>query len=202
RLWTALVWVGVVPLVLYLPFNLQRRLVEGVQVPLMLLAAMGALQLTRHGWRPLAVLMAVTTIPTSLFILVGSSMMVMTRPPLTFRESAEIAALDWLANRVQADDVILCSYNTGNYLPARMLARAFLGHSFETVEFSRKEAMVAQFFARETDDSWRKTLLEEYGVDYIFWGPEERKLGGFDPHTASYLRAVYEVGEYAIFMVE
>jgi len=199
--WTAPVWVGVVPLLVYLPFNLQRRLVEGVQIPLMLLAAMGTVKLARGGLRPVVAMLVATMVFTNIFILAGSSMMVRSRPPLTFRESAEIAALDWLAGQVQADDVILSAYNTGNYLPARVLARAFLGHGFETVEFSRKEAMVARFFAGQADESWRKELLSEYGVDYIFWGPEERKLGEFDPHAVPYLRPIYETAGYAIFAV-
>jgi len=200
--WLALAWVGVVPLLVYLPFNLQRRLVEGAQVPLSLLAAAGAVRVWESGRRWLVVALLAMMIPTSPVFLAGSSVWMLARPPLVFRDVGEIAALDWLAGRVRPDDVVLAAYETGNYLPARVGARVFLGHGLETVDAAEKEALVTRFFDATTDDIWRQRLLARYGVDVVFWGPAERALGAFDPRTASCLRQVYAGQGYAIFAVE
>jgi hypothetical protein len=202
--WLALAWVGVVPILVYLPFNLQRRLVEGVQVPLSLLAARGVSSFGLQGFR-LRVVVSVLLVGLSLtnvLLVAESCLWVRGLPSPIYRDAAEVAALDWLGERAAPDDVMLTAYETGNYLPARVRARVFLGHGPETVRFGEKKALVARFFDAATDDAWRRDLLEEHGVDYVFWGPAERQLGGFEPQAVSYLRQVYEAGGCAIFEVE
>jgi hypothetical protein len=200
--WLALAWVGVVPVLVYLPFNLQRRLVEGVQVPLSLLAAWGAMRLYRLGRRWLVAGLLAAMLPTALVLLVGSSAWVCTRPWPIFRDADEIAALDWLDGRFQPNDVILAAHDTGAYFPVRVGGRAFLGHGLETVDAAEKERLVARFFGATADDAWRQRLLTQYGIDYVFWGPQEQRLGPFDPHTAPYLGLAYEAEGYAIFEVQ
>jgi len=185
--WLALAWVGVVPLLVYLPFNLQRRLVEGVQVPLSLLAALGVSHFRLQGFR---------------LLVAGNCVALEGQPAPIYRDMTEVAALDWLDERVEPDDVVLAAHDTGNYLPARVGARAFVGHGPETVRFDEKKALVARFFDAPADDAWRQAVLREYSVAYVFWGPAERRLGTFDLQAASYLRQVYQAGGYAIFEVE
>ena len=206
--WFALAWVGVVPVLAYLPFNLQRRLVQGVQVPLCLLAAMGAVRLWESKGRRLLIRrflvsgMLATMVPTSLLFLATSGAWMHSRPPLVFREGAEIDALEWLAGQSGSEDVVLASYETGNYIPARVETRVFLGHGLETVNAVEKQAQVVRFFDEATEHSWREHLLAQHGVDYVFWGPLERALGDFDPHGASYLEQRYDRDGYAVFEVE
>ncbi|HIE37959.1 MAG TPA: hypothetical protein EYH30_06135 [Anaerolineales bacterium] len=201
--WAALAWTAVVPVLVYLPFNLQRRLVEGAQVPLGLLAARAALEIpkpkTQSRSRLVAAGLLVALLPTNLLLVAGNSLALLPRPAPVFRDAGEVAALDWLSEQAHPGDVVLVAYGTGNYLPARVGARAFVGHGPETVHFAEKRALVAQFFTATTDDAWRQRLLAEYGVDWVFWGPAERALGGFAPPTAPYLRQVYRGGEYEVF---
>jgi hypothetical protein len=206
--WLALAWVGVVPLLIYLPFNLQRRLIEGVQVPLSLLAARGLMRVANlrsgtFGLRSKLMIgiVLVALIPTNVMMIAGSTVALRGRPHPIFRDREEIAALDWLSQHAAPPDVVLASYETGNYLPARVRARAFVGHGPESVHASQKRTQVARFFNSTTDDAWRRYLLREYDVDYVFWGPEERDLGGFDPKMAVYLQLVYAQGGYSLFEV-
>jgi hypothetical protein len=206
--WLALAWVGVVPLLIYLPLNVQRRLIEGVQVPLGLLAAMGLMKITQ-AQSPNSTLrsrLAVTIVmvgflPTNVMLVAGNSMALRGQPAPVFRDVEEIAALDWLGGRVEPDDVVLASYGTGNYLPARVGARVFVGHGPESVDAGQKRALVARFFEQATDDTWRRQLLTEYGVDYVFWGPKEQDLGTFELTGAGYLQLVYEQSGYLVFEV-
>ncbi|MEA3341563.1 MAG: hypothetical protein U9R15_16485, partial [Chloroflexota bacterium] len=211
--WLPLAWVAIVPLLVYLPFNLQRRLVAGVQVPLSLLAAWGAARLWRKSTiqhrlfrvtirRWLVVALLATMLPTNLILLTGSSAWMFARPTPIFRDRAEIAALDWLAGQTDLSDVILTARDTGIYLPVRASARVFVGHGLETVDVDAKEAMVARFFSAPADDAWRQWLLKEYSVDFVFWGPVERALGDFDPGRTAYLRPIYNTSGYSIFEVE
>ena len=199
--WLLLAWVGLAPVLAYLPFSLQRRLVAGVQVPLSLLAAMGAMPSRHLAQRCLAIALLATMLPTSLFLVASSSAWMFDTPPPAFREAAEVAALDWLSGQVQAEDVVLAAYDTGSYLPVRVVARVFLGHGLETVDAQEKEALLAHFFDGATDDARRQHLLAQYGVDYVFWGPAERALGGFDAGHVPYLKPLYSAGGTTVFEV-
>jgi hypothetical protein len=124
------------------------------------------------------------------------------RPFPPFRDSAEIAVLEWLAARAQPDDVVLTAYDTGAYLPARVHARVLAGHDLEAVQAEEKKKLIDRFFDPAADDAWRKQFLTNYRVDYVFWGPAERDLGDFDPDTVGYLSKVYQAGQYSLFTVE
>jgi hypothetical protein len=216
-------WAVVVPLMLYLPFNLQRRLIIGFQLPLCLLATLGVCRyllpaVTRAGWlrfleerterynRRRMRLFVVTviillTLPSNLVLLAGGMLEVSRREGPIFHAGGEVQALEWLAGQAGLADVILSSYRVGNYIPARADVRVFLGHGPETLHSAEKRRLVEKFFQAETDDSFRRRLLADYGITYVFYGPLERALGRFDPQAAPYLERGYSAGEYAIYRV-
>jgi hypothetical protein len=216
-------WAVTVPLVLYLPFNLQRRLIVGFQYPLCLLAALGICRyllpaVTRAGWlrfleehtkrydrrrmrRFVATVIILLTLPSNLILLAGGVLEVSRRAEPIFHPGGQVQAVEWLSQRASLSDVVLSSYSVGNYIPARADVRVFLGHGPETLHSDEKRLLVKKFFQADTDDSFRRGLLADYGITYIFYGPPERALGRFDPQAAPYLERVYSAGEYAIYRV-
>jgi hypothetical protein len=202
RAWLAVSWLAVVPLLVYLPVNLQLRLATGVQVPLSLLAAQGAVRLWNEGrrWMSLSLLALMT--PTSVFLLVSSTVWIIGRPSPSFRDAAEILALDWLAKHSQVGDIVLTTYESGSYLPARASVGVLVGHDLEVRDAEKKRHLIERFFDATEDNAWRQRFLAQYGVDYILWGPAERGLGSFDPSDASCLRQAYGGEAYAVFEVE
>ena len=122
--------------------------------------------------------------------------------PPSFRTGGEIAALEWLSQRATYDDVVLSSYDTGNFLPTRVAARAFLGHGPETAYSDQKRELVAEFYHSATSDAWRREFLRQWPITYVFFGPLEKKVGQFDPAQADYLALVYDRDGYQIYRVE
>ena len=215
-------WLVAVPFLIYLPFNSQRRLIESWQVPLGFCAAIGLVyavlpawrrsrlvkRLTQHrrytvhglrGWLLAGIVLLSAT--TYALTLAEQSLRMIAQVDLGFREGAELAALRWLDGRVTYDDVILSSYNTGNFLPAVVEARAFLGHGPETAYSDAKRALVAQFYDAATSDQWRREFLKQWPITHVFFGPLERKVGQFDPAQADYLALEYVQDGYRIYRV-
>ena len=208
-LWVALAWIIVVPMLIYLPLKEQRRFVVGFQIPIAALAARGLRRVTNADtklrevrWWLSALGVLLLLLPTNAMLIGRTMLAVRAHPSPIYRDRDEIATLDWLSRRVRADDVILASHESGNYIPARVGARVFVGHGAESFEASKKRACVARFFGGAADDEWRRELLNRYDVDYLFWGPLERELGDFDPDAAPYLERQYGQGGYVIFQVE
>jgi len=215
-------WVLVVPPLLYIPFNLQRRLIEGFQIPLCILASLGLARyvlpaVTRSGptrsltrfqryTRPKLRRFVITaiillTVPSNLLLIATSLIQVSYLSPPIFHEGMELEAIDWLAAHTQLSDTVFSSHEAGNYIPARAGNRVFLGHGPETIHSEEKEDIVRQFFQAQTSDAYREEILRQYNIAYLFYGPVERALGDFQPATSPYLQEVFANGRYAIYKV-
>jgi hypothetical protein len=211
-------WAIVVPPLLYLPFNLQRRLIEGWQVPLAILAAMGLTRFVLPAWRRTRLvrwltyfprytvrglsrwavtLILLAMVPTNVLLVTSGALAVLARAQPIFRDGGEVKALDWLSARATYDDVILSSYEAGNYLPARVGARVFIGLGTETANFSVKLALMKRFFDSATPDDWRAQFLREQHITYVLATPEER----FSPDGTRSLLPVYQAEGYTIYQV-
>lgn len=217
------VWIFTATLLLYSPLNPQRRFIQGVHVPLAVLAAAGFVQVVLPRWqnsrlwqtliaRPRYETAKLRRFVILIFLLLMSlsniylwldvtRIAALTQPDLFFRPAAEVTAAKWLRENTADTAVILGSYQTGNYLAAQAGRRVMLGHWAETVDFVNKEAAVDQFFAPSSSETWRQDLLQQFDVDFVWFGPREQKLGAFDPAKASYLAPVYQNEFITIFSV-
>lgn len=217
------VWVLVVVFLVYAPFGPQRRFLQGVQIPLAILATCGLYEvfLPRVGrarWfvsltkrpnysaegiqRLLVVLVALTLSISSVYQWISAvALATAAQPYPIFRPRGEVAAMDWLRGRAAADDVVLSAYLTGSYLPLRSGARVYLGHVYETVHFQSKQRAVDKFFSEAANDVARKHWVRENGIRYVFYGEAERALGAFDPAGAEYLQRVFANKDAVIYRV-
>ncbi|MBN1811549.1 MAG: hypothetical protein JXA14_06920 [Anaerolineae bacterium] len=205
-----LLWVGLVAVLAYVPWNLQRRFLEGVQVPMGLLAGVGLAEgllplcsrRMRIRWCWLGMALIVALAPMSNLYLTASLTWAATADePSMFRSADLLAAVDWLGENSAWEETVLSGFNTGNLIPARIGHRVVLGHWMETVDYAEKRAAVARFYEAQTSDAQRQELLEMWGVAYVFHGAEERALGDFDPAATSWLEPAFRSGEVAVYRV-
>jgi hypothetical protein len=197
------VWVLALPVLAYAPFNLQRRLPEGIWVAFVVL---GMLALERVNVRKfvgsiILGLVVSVSVGTTLFLLVGG-FKAAARPgrPL-FRSTDEVAVFVYLAQQAEPDAVVLTAFETGNALPAWSPQRVVIGHGPESANFKEIQRSLLEFFEPGTSDAARIVLLEEASIEYILWGPAERALGNWKPEKAQYLRMIFQDGEYTLFEV-
>ena len=214
-------WAVIIPPLLYLPVNPQRRFVEGLHIPLSILATIGVYRyflprmessrlwaritnLQRYESRSLRrfVLVAIflLTLPSNLYILASLGVTAIQHPYPFYHEQAEVEAVDWLAAHTSGDDTVFTTYWTGSYIAARAGNRVFLGHWAETMNYAQKMGEAKTFFGQASDE-WRKELLREYNISYLFYGPRERALPGFEPEGKPYLVESYSNRLVTIYRV-
>lgn len=216
-------WVIVVALLVYAPLGAQRRFLQGVQVPLSILAAFGLFQVAlprvaRTRWfqnlaqRPnysaagierllIVVLLLLVSLSS---VYQGLSAMALTgviQPYPLFRPRAEVAAMNFLRAHARENDVVLSSYLSGSYLPLQSGARVYLGHVYETIFFQEKQTQVDEFFDGSTGDAARENFLQRNQIEFVFYGRAEKALGEFDPAHAGYLRRVFQNEETSVYQV-
>jgi len=198
--WVVLFWAAI-----YIPYSQQRRLLDGVWVGLTALAFVG-LETSRtsqgHGrwlWRARPVLLATLIAP---LLLVAGSLQVATHPaPPAFVPSDQAAVFECLAEQGLDGEVALAAYATSNALPAWAPLRVVAGIGTLSAQADQLQHEVAAFYDRNTADEERVGILNRYEIRVVLWGPQERELGVFNPHTWLQLEPFCSQGEYQAFRV-
>jgi hypothetical protein len=207
----------------YFPrFNWRYHLLNGIQIPIAILATQGLrrtvfrtlLRRTRRAsaWWPRALRgrRAVLAVSGAVVVVCCLSSMNLlqsyryeagqvTGP--TYLPKAEVAALEWMGREVPRDALVLATYATGNYIPRLAGQRVFIGEDMLTENLSGRQADLEGFFGPGWSDRERADLLRRFGVDYVFCGPDERKVGDYDLSRAPFLRPVHEVADVRVYRV-
>ncbi len=174
-----LVWAITAGVLMYAPLGLQRRFLMGVHVALAGLAGYGLNSLAAWFSERLACRVSVAALALSLFtpilILWVGLYGIQTRDPMLYLTPNETLALEWLKSNTPARALVLAAPESGLFIPAHTGRRVIYGHPYETVDAEFEKAQVTGFFSGEMSSPG--DFLEQRGVEYIFYGPRERKLG-------------------------
>lgn len=197
---------------LYAPVSFGRRFTEGIFIPLALLTVIGLIFLVK--WTKLATwkvlsnkFIYICAIFGAFFIFFGYSNYLILRnrildarylSPPVFLSQEFLDSLNFIKSL--DGDIVLSSFASGNVIPYYSGKRVYAGHWAETIFWEQKELALKKFYNGETTDNWREDFLRRSGMSIVFWGPDERKLGNWNPEEAEFLMAVYERGEYAVFV--
>jgi len=193
-------WAVLLPVLAYAPYNLQRRLPEGVWVALLALALKGVESGGGTGWQRARWVLYQGFLPALLLLLGGGWAAWQPSVPL-FRPADEVAAFQWLAKEAQPGAVTLTAFETGNALPAWAPLRVVVGHGPESVRLAELKPLVQRFYAGMLTAEDERVLLDELQVRYVFSGPEERKLGERPGFAQARLVPVYVRGDYRLWEV-
>ena len=179
-----LLWTITTVVLVYLPFfDLQRRLIIGLHIPLCILAAIGltrwlASSPLKLNYRRLVTNVVITTGALGTFFVWGIPLIgLLLQPPAKLQTTAlffllreEVVVFSWLRENTTQDNIILASPRLGMFVPDQTSARAFYGHPFETIEAEAKKAMLEKFYRGEIESV-------SPPVDFIIYGPSEQALG-------------------------
>jgi len=177
-------WVAMVPILVYLPINVQRRMAEGVIVPLAILAAAALWDRRR---RRFTLIIAGICSGMALAFLLFTFAASLTPGAPQYRSGTEIAAFNWLNAHAAPGAVVLAAQNTSNALPAYTHVRTVVGHGPETLDWAGKTAQLRAYFGGAMTDDARRRFLEGEclsaaptlcadPVDYLVFGDAERLL--------------------------
>lgn len=199
------VWLLALPILLYFPFGLQRRLAEGAWVILVGLALVAFDQEwgKKKQWatQKQQLWLFALAVPSTLILLLGSLQVALHPAAPIFLQNDEATAFNELRQQSRSGQVVLAPYADSNALPAWAPLRVLVGHGPESVGPKQLAASVFNFYERRVSDEQRLQLLSNYDVDYVFWGPNETALGKWDPGSASFLHLIVKVGDYEIYAV-
>lgn len=213
-----IVWLVVQFALLYSPFNFQRRLMQGLQIPMILLAVMGLFFIYSYlrekmpakrfdFWinnKYLAIILFILLFGSShIFNWAREFSIVVNKThPVLYISNDTIAAFDWFKQNTQPSQVILTDFYNGNLIPGRIGHKVFLGHGVETLFFNSKFEQVNWFFKTNNFDPKKHQFLKDNNISYIFYTDQLKTMGNFKPSEKDYLELVYAQGDVDIYKVK
>lgn len=165
------IWLVILPLLLYLPVNFQRRLAEGAYLPIGFLATMGVFYLWQRFSR-LGLILGV--------FLIGISL-----PDYPFQACIrarvlkedvyegyyllqnDLSSFSWLNHYLPRHPSIVALPDYGLFLPAFTNGRVYLGHWANTINSSAKRDRLREVFQPGSPSSFRTQLIKENQIVFV-----------------------------------
>ena len=189
------VWILFCVLMAVIPFNLQRRFLMGIFIPIAALASLGIDRLSQGGLvraRRLTGLSLALMVPTILILFWGVLSAVGRQDAAVYLQADEVAAFSWLDAHAGAQAIVLAAPQTGLRLPAYTNVSVIYGHPFESVPADALEEHVLAFYERGEHSE----LFSTWQIAYVFYGPNEAQLGPLPSDLD--LAPVFSAGEVTI----
>ncbi|MEM5775079.1 MAG: hypothetical protein AAGU05_08785 [Anaerolineaceae bacterium] len=191
----------VFPLLAYAPFNMQRRLPDGIWLALVIAGFSLFENRKNNAQRSVPFALMAISLLTPVIILAGAFQAIRTPGQPIYQPEEQVIAFEYLGASAPAGSVVLAAYETSNALPAWAAVRVVAGLGPESVYFDSAVGDVNLFFSGNLSGESQTEMLRKYSVDYVFYGPQERRLGDWNPADSTYLQKVYERDGYAIYTV-
>jgi hypothetical protein len=217
-----IVWCIVQFFLIYLPVNTQRRLFEGLNIPLIILGTYGLfflndwlknnskLQSLHVFYRAVSILFLILIFCTSnaffffydFYFFKDSSNHVFNGFVLAYLPKDDENALLWIKENTPLQSVVLSWGTDGNIIPVIDSRPVYQGFTPETTEAMAKGKIMQDFFKRYNSQE-RKDFLETNKINYLFWGSEEKKIAkNFNPDKESFLQKVYSNSTAAVYKIK
>lgn len=193
-------WLVAFPFLAYAPYNLQRRLPEGIWVGLVVMGMLGT-GVMKKRWKLFFYTLVGSGLITTFLLVAGGIFSVLVPGRPLFIPENEVRAFRFLRDHVKPGVAVLAAYDTSTVIPAFAPVRVPIGHGPESLGIKKILPTIDAFWNGRLDGKEQEVFLKHGGYEYIFWGPLEQVPDGWNPAKESYLEEIYSEGDYHIYRV-
>ena len=196
-----IVWFILGFVLLYAPFDLQRRLITAFYVPIAVLAVIGMMVVVE--WKaqikkPLIIAVLISSLLTNFLVIASAVDAIVGKSTSIYLYREEFEAYSWLAEMTAPGSIVLAMPQHGLRIPAFSDARVLYGHPFETVNAEVQRELVLGFAKGNVTVEQINMTLKQSMLQYILVGPPE-PLGDLGFQYGNPSEAVYSSGEFHIY---
>jgi hypothetical protein len=204
-------WIGVVMVMLYVPFLWQRRFVEGWYFPLVILASYGVWFLKDRAIFKksfsfkyiIFVFISVLLIFSNLLVLfLNQNFYTQKIFRLYYVPDDFLQITNYVKDNTGQDAIFLLNDEIGFMtFPYFGKRKEYVGHIVESVYVHNKTQRLRWFFGTAGSTQTKYDFLLAEGIDYIIYNSEIDNLNIFSVANASYLQLVFTKGSYGLYQV-
>jgi len=182
-----LVWIFVILLIIFLPVKSNRKFVQTLQIPLVVLASCGIVKMTKRktGWIIGILLLSAVT---NVFNVCADLRNIHRRRYPYFLSRDAVDSFKWLNSNSEKGSVVLADMRLSNFIPVFTSNKVFVGHWDQTLYPEEKRKLCKRFFSSEVSEN----VLKKYAVSYILC---DKKL----KVAQKYVKKVYSNDSVAIY---
>ncbi|PKO07543.1 MAG: hypothetical protein CVU41_02285 [Chloroflexi bacterium HGW-Chloroflexi-3] len=199
-----LFWIIFALFMAFIPFNLQRRFLVGIYLPVVIVfwnLLRGYFSANQKKKLKLTIFVLIgLVIPSNLLLFSGSVNAIKNHDPIFFVNEKVVEAIEWLESNAEEESVILANEENGLIIPALARFKVVYGHPFESINAEETRIFVSDFWMNKLSDEQSRNSLETNNVDFIFC--EYANNINNCPATTQSLEIIYNAGNIAIFQVE
>lgn len=201
-----LVWIISHSAVMYFPLPFQRKLFEGLEVPVVILAVYG-LKIIYDNYFPKEKKAAFLI----LFFFFSSlnSVWLPVRLIKELKENKDYylsyqdwIAFKWMKNHLYSEEVILSSSSTAKFIPAILEKPVYAGHWSQTVDLYDKLQKSRRFYSGENTEEEALEFIKDANIKVVYLGEREKEIFKIDNLKYRFLDKVYDIGNVRIYNVE
>jgi hypothetical protein len=209
--WVLVLWIAINILALYLPFGFpfQRKLIIGLQIPLVIIGGSGLwliiskLSESAAKWaKPLLTVM-------SIIVLTGSNLQVMGKDirlfssyerPYFINEN-EGLAFKWINQNTNKESIVLTGTFFGNLLPGIAGRKVYLGQEDQTIDFENKKQLLAASITCRNKCTGLRDFLYSNHINYLMIDAELRPLASPLLSEQSFLQKTFKNEDITIYKI-
>jgi hypothetical protein len=187
----------------YLPVAIQRRFILGITIPLAGFAVYGLHHLIRRIpaliKRENLVYFSYILLASisSIYLSLGLSMFMQTRPTDKFYPRDLESALIWLDENAAPNEFVLADIPTSQLVAQRTKLKVYVGHEMETLQYKDKKSEMEAYYKGTSAKDW----LNHTKIQWVIYGVYEQKISSSFA-AGSELEMVYKNNTVTIYKVK
>lgn len=196
-------WIIIAFILAYVPFNLQRRFLVGIYIPLVIIFWYFLKEYLRENQKPksklLIGLLVFIVLPSNMLIFSGSVNAIKNFDKYFYIKNSLIESLNWANTNVDSKSIFLSNEEQGLLIPAYGNFKVVYGHPFESIN--------AEVVRKEVEKFWTKKMSQELSFEFIKNNHVDFILCNYDnlisdcPSITQSMTKLYDLNKIAIFQV-
>jgi hypothetical protein len=186
-------WVVFLPLLVYIPYNLQRRFAEGVWIGILILAFI-FIESKYNIWKISSRILLICVFPT-VIIFIGAVQSVVSPTLPIYRQAGEIEIFSYFSDENFSNKTVLAEYSISNALPAWANVKTIIGHGPESIDLAQNNEIIENIFMNKISSNQIVEYLCRCNVSFIIIGPQQ---SGFNWKQIEEFSLQFQSGNYQL----
>jgi hypothetical protein len=172
-----MIWIVISLVLTYTPFNLQRRFLTSLYIPVALVTIVIFEKWQINNKRKTLLfsgLLVLSVISNLLIILMGMSACSQKESPL-YLSTVEYKALVWIKDHSQTEDIVLAKPELSIFIPNIAERRVVYGHPFETVHAGLQKEAVTRYYSGKMNPAETETFIQNNRIRFILFESKDNE---------------------------
>jgi hypothetical protein len=192
-------WLFLMPILIYFPINLQRRLADGVWIVMSIFIVL-AIDDIRNASVKNAIILLFSL--STIVVLIGALTTVQTLKPPIYQSSNLIEVFEKLHDIGDKNDVVISNYDVSNMIPAYLPMRVVVGHGPESKNLFELKSKVDKLLVGQLSEADFESIIKEFNVKYIIYSFDEINSQKSERKNFSNNEIIFDNEEYLLVKIK